>query len=307
MVVGFSKDLFQPETGKGEEMPVFRPGTTCWREIWCRLRNHKGALVGLIIIVLILIMALLGPLLTPYAPDSQHLAEGFTNRPPDAQHWFGTDALGRDIFTRLCYGARVSLLIGFASAAIQFLVGFVYGGLAGYLGGWVDEVMMRFVEILSGVPFLLYIILLMVVMGPGLHTVMIALGAVYWLPAARLVRGQVLSLKEQDYVVCARIMGASPWRIIFRHILPNSIGPVIVYVSLTVSDAIFTEACLSFLGLGVSAPFPSWGSLASSGMAVIRLYPWQLLFPAFFISVTILSFNMLSDGLQEALGPRGRR
>lgn len=300
-----SKMLFQPLSRRVElDQTIVRPCTTYWQDAWLRLKQNKGAMAGLVIIVLLLIMAIIGPYLTPYSYDTQQLSAQYTNLPPNAQHWFGTDELGRDLFTRVWYGARISLFIGFVSAIVQFLIGVTYGGLSGFLGGWVDEIMMRIVEILYSIPFLLYVVLLMVLMGPGLHTILIALGAVYWLSTARLVRGQVLALKEQEYVLAARVLGAKRWRIIFRHLIPNCMGPILIYTTLTIPDAIFSEAWLSFLGLGVSAPMASWGTLVSNGIQGIRLYPWQLFFPAFFISLTILAFNLLGDGLRDALDPR---
>lgn len=303
-----SRELFQPvTTGLGEAEAIVRPSTTYWQDAWRRLKQNKGAMGGLIIIILLTIMAIIGPWISPYTYDAQQLTAEGTNRLPDATHWFGTDDLGRDLFTRVWYGARISLLIGFVTALVEFLIGVTYGGISGYLGGWVDEIMMRVVEILSAVPFLLYVVLLMVLMEPGLKTILIALGAVYWLQMARLVRGQVLALKEQEYVLAARALGASPWRIIFRHLIPNSMGPILVYTTLAIPEAIFAEAWLSFLGLGVSAPIASWGSLTSDGIASIRQYPFQLFFPAFFISLTILAFNLFGDGMRDALDPRLRK
>lgn len=298
-------ELFHPVGPALEDaQAIVRPSLTYWQDAWRRLKQNKGALGGLCIILLLLVAALIGPLISPFPYDAQHLGAEYTNLPPNAVHWFGTDDLGRDLFTRVWVGARISLLIGFATALVEFLIGVTYGGLSGYLGGWVDEILMRVVEIFSGVPFLLYVVLLMVVLGQGLATILIALGAVYWLPMARLVRGQVLALKEQEYVLAARALGASPWRIILRHLIPNSMGPILVYTTLAIPEAIFAEAWLSFLGLGVSAPLASWGSLASDGITAIRLYPWQLFFPAFFISLTILAFNLFGDGLRDALDPR---
>ena len=264
-------------------------------------------MIGLVIVFIMLVLAIFGPYLTPYTYDAQQLTTEYTNLPSSAEHWFGTDDLGRDLFTRVWHGARVSLLIGFVSAIVQFLIGVTYGGISGYLGGWVDEIMMRIVEVLSGIPFLLYVVLLMVVLEPGLTTILIALGAVYWLSMARLVRGQVLALKEQEYVLAARALGASQWRIIFRHLIPNCMGPILVYSTLAIPEAIFAEAWLSFLGLGVSAPAASLGMLVSDGISSIRLYPGQLFYPAFFISLTILAFNIFGDGLRDALDPRLRK
>ncbi|MHB1044324.1 MAG: ABC transporter permease, partial [Eubacteriales bacterium] len=214
---------------------------------------------------------------------------------------------GRDLFTRVWCGARISLLIGLVTSIICMLIGVVYGSISGYAGGRVDEIMMRLVEVLYSIPFLLYVILLMVLFEPGLKTIFLALGLVYWLSMARLVRGQVLALKEQEYVLAARLLGAGACRILTRHLIPNTMGPIIVSMTLLVPEAIFTEAFLSFLGLGVSAPMASWGVLASEGIRGLRNYPWQLFFPAFFISLTMLAFNFAGEGLREALDPRMRR
>ena len=283
---------------------IVRPSLTYWQDVWRRFKQNKAALTGLLIIILLIIMAVVGPHLLPYAYSDQDF--NVKNISPTAQHWFGTDDLGRDLFVRVWNGARISLFIGIVSAIIVFVLGVIYGGISGYFGGMVDEVMMRIIEILYAIPFLLYVILLMVIMTPGLKPIIISIGAVYWIPMARLVRGQVMSLKEQEYVLAAKTLGASSTRIISRHLIPNTLGPIIVLVTLAIPDAIFTEAWLSFLGLGVSAPIASWGSLASDGMEGLRSYPWQLFFPAFFISIAMLAFNLVGDGLRDALDPRQR-
>ncbi|MHB1126161.1 MAG: ABC transporter permease [Bacillota bacterium] len=284
---------------------VVRPSDTFWQDVWRRLKVNRLAMFGLAVIILLALMAIVGPWLTPHTYYDQSLS--LKDQPPGGQYWFGTDALGRDLFTRVWYGARISLSIGLFVALVCSAFGVLYGGISGLLGGWVDEVMMRIVEVLSAIPFLLYVILLMMIMEPGLKTIIIALGVVYWLPMARLVRGQMLSLKEQEYVLAARVLGASKWRILTRHLLPNTMGPIIVFMTLTIPEAIFTEAFLSFIGLGVSAPIASWGTLASEGIKAIRSYPWQLLFPALFISMAMLAFNLLGDGLRDALDPRQRK
>lgn len=222
-------------------------------------------------------------------------------------YWFGTDTLGRDIFIRNIYGARISLTIALMATLVQFFIGVIYGGISGYIGGSVDNLMMRIVDIINTIPLLLYVILLMVVMGAGLGTIMVALGSVYWVTMARLVRGQVLSIKENEFVLAARTLGASTWRIMAKHLIPNAMGPIIVSLAMMVPSAIFTEAFLSFIGLGVSAPQASWGTLANDAMAGLRTYPYQLFIPSFFISLTVLSFNFLGDGLRDALDPRLRK
>jgi len=218
--------------------------------------------------------------------------------------WFGSDSLGRDIFTRIWYGARISLAIGVLAAVMVLVLGTIYGGVAGYYGGWVDELMMRFIDILSSIPFILYVMALMLILEPGFTTIMIAIGSVYWIPMARLVRGQVMAIKEQDYVLAALSLGAGSLRIAFYHILPNALGPILVYTAMAIPEAIFTEAWLSFLGLGVAVPIASWGSLISDGVGGIRSYPWQLFFPAMFISLTMLAFNIIGDGLRDFFDPK---
>ncbi len=300
------REMFLPIDKRFSDLQsMARPGATYWQDAWRRLKQNKAAIAGLIIILLLTLMALVGPLVSGHTYHTQVLAN--SNQPPDSQHWFGTEQLGRDLFTRVWWGARVSLFVGFFTALTVTVIGVIYGGISGYVGGWVDEIMMRIIEILSGIPFLLYVIILMVLMEPGLKTIVIALGAVYWMPMARLVRGQILALKEQEYVLAARALGASPTRIIFRHLIPNTMGPILIYATLAIPEAIFTEAWLSFLGLGISAPFASWGSLADEGIRAIRSYPWQLFFPAFFLSLTILAFNLFGDGLRDALDPKMRK
>ncbi|MCR6545033.1 ABC transporter permease [Dehalobacterium formicoaceticum] len=304
--------------------------------MWRRFRENKLALAGLIMVIILLTFASLGPLFTPFSYSEQILP--LKNKPPGYQFyvkleldnqgnrhivdysqepitagtgfqvesrtfWFGSDALGRDLFARTWYGARISLAIGLITPLIVFILGLIYGGISGLIGGWVDEIMMRVVEILSTIPFLLYVILLMVIMEPGLKTIFIAIGAVYWLPMARLVRGQILSLKEEEFVLAARTLGAGMRHIIFRHIMPNCLGPILVYLTFVIPEAIFTESWLSFLGLGISAPVASWGTLASDGIKGIQSYPWQLFFPAGLISLTMLSFHALGDGMKNALDP----
>ena len=304
--MSISKDALK-HVGKetGNAAKIVRPSLTYWQDVWRRSKQNKAAVTGLIIISLLIIMAIIGPHLLPFTYSEQNFE--VKNMPSSAVHWFGTDDLGRDLFVRVWHGARISLFIGIVSALIVFIVGVIYGGISGYFGGIIDEVMMRIIEILYAIPFLLYVILLMVVMQPGLKPIIIAISAVYWIPMARLVRGQILALKEQEYVLAARTLGASPIRIIFRHLVPNTLGPIIVLITLAIPEAIFTESWLSFLGLGVSAPIASWGSLASDGMQGLRSYPWQIFFPAFFISLSMLAFNLVGDGLRDALDPRQRK
>lgn len=305
--MSLSPEMFEPiQKDIKQSEAIVRPSLTYWQDAWMRLKKHKLAMTGLFIIGFLIVMALIGPYLNHFDYRENHLDK--TYRPPGSEYWFGSDALGRDLFTRIWYGARISLSIGIGTALITFIIGVFYGGISGLLGGKVDQVMMRIVEILWGVPFLLYVIMLSLVFNDGgLKTIFIALGAVYWLRMARIVRGQVLSLKNQEYIVAAKALGASNWRILVRHLIPNAMGPIIVEVTLSVPEAIFTESFLSFLGLGVTVPMSSWGSLANDGIAAFRSYPWLIAFPAFFICLTMLAFNFLGDGLRDALDPRMRK
>jgi oligopeptide transport system permease protein len=298
-------ELFEPVERLGPAVTSIRPTTTYRQDAWRRLKKNKLAMVGLYTVVFIIVVAVVGPWVSQVSYSDQNLMQ--TNQPPDAEHWFGTDSLGRDLFIRVLYGARISLAIGVVASLINLIIGVVYGGIAGFLGGRLDRMMMNIVDILYSIPVLLYVILLMVILKPGLTNIFIALGIAYWLRMARIVRGQILSLKEQEYVLAARTIGASNWRILFRHLIPNSVGPIIITMTLAIPEAIFTEAFLSFIGLGVAAPMASWGVLASEGVTSLRSYPFQLFFPAMAISITMLAFNFLGDGLRDALDPRMRR
>jgi oligopeptide transport system permease protein len=298
-------ELFEPVERLGPAVTSIRPTTTYRQDAWRRLKKNKLAMAGLYTVVFIIVVAVVGPWVSHVSYSDQNLMQ--TNQPPDAEHWFGTDSLGRDLFIRVLYGARISLAIGIVASLINLTIGVVYGGIAGFLGGRIDRMMMNIVDILYSIPVLLYVILLMVILKPGLTNIFIALGIAYWLRMARIVRGQILSLKEQEYVLAARTIGAGNWRILFRHLIPNSMGPIIITMTLAIPEAIFTEAFLSFIGLGVAAPMASWGVLASEGVTSLRSYPFQLFFPAMAISITMLAFNFLGDGLRDALDPRMRR
>jgi len=292
------KDLAEAES-------VVRPSLSYWKDAWRRLRKNKLAMTGLLCLILLTLMSIVGPYLTPYEVDTTSLRD--QNQAPSAEHWFGTDELGRDVFTRTWYGARVSLFVGVMAALIDFFIGIVYGGISGYKGGRTDAVMMRIIEVLYGLPHLLVVILLMVVMGPSLTTIIVALTVTGWVGMARIVRGQVLQIKNYEFVTASKSFGAKTMRIIRRNLLPNTMGPIIVQMTLTVPSAIFAEAFLSFLGLGIQAPFASWGVMANDALPVILSgHWWRLFFPAFFISLTMFAFNVLGDGLQDALDPKLR-
>lgn len=300
------KEKFAPlDRDSGESLDITRPSVTYWQDAWRRLRQNKLAMLGMYTIILIVLLAIFGPILSPHSYSDQFLDKQGLG--PSAEHWFGTDSLGRDLFVRVLYGARISLAVGFVASLINLTVGVLYGGIAGLAGGRVDNVMMRIVDIFYSIPLVLYVILMMVIIGPGLKSIFMALGLVYWLEMARVVRAQILSLKEQEFVMAARALGASKARILFRHLIPNCMGPIIITVSMNIPLAIFTEAFLSFLGLGVAIPMASWGVLASDALPAIRSYPHMLFFPAMAISITMLAFNFLGDGLRDALDPRLRK
>ncbi|MGP4073082.1 ABC transporter permease [Piscibacillus sp. B03] len=300
-------EWFQPidRTNQYQE-EVVRPSLSYWQDAWQRLKKNKMAMGGLIFLFILGFMAIFGPYMTPFTVNGQNLAN--QNQAPSLTHWFGTDDLGRDVFTRTWYGARISLFVGLVAAIIDFFIGVIYGGVSGYKGGRTDNIMMRIVEILYGLPYLLVVILLLVVMGPSLFTIILALSITGWVGMARIVRGQVLQLKTLEFVHASKSFGAKTSRIIRKNLLPNTMGPIIVQMTLTVPTAIFAEAFLSFLGLGISSPYASWGVMANDSLTtIISGHWWRLFFPAFFISATMFAFNVLGDGLQDALDPKLRR
>lgn len=277
-----------------------------WQDAIRRLRNNRAAVVSLVLLGLLAALVLLGPLLSPHAFDDAD----FTNisQPPGLAggHIFGTDAVGRDLFVRTLYGGRVSLLVGLVSTLVSLLIGVTWGATAGYFGGRVDGVMMRVVDIMYAMPFMFFVILLMVAFGRNLVLIFVAIGAITWLDMARIVRGQTLSLKQREYVEAARAFGASPFSIIRRHIIPNLLGIVMVYITLTIPRVILVESFLSFLGLGVQEPLTSWGALVNEGTQELESAPWMLVFPAGFLATTLFCFNFIGDGLRDALDPRDR-
>lgn len=302
-----TEDMFLPaEDNFKEAEKIARPSVSYWRDVWRRFRENKLAMVGLILIGLIIGLAIVGPHLNGYSFYEQDFTK--KNLKPNAEHWFGTDTAGRDLFTRAWEGARISLFIGFMAALIDFIIGVVYGGIAGLRGGKVDNIMMRFAEVIYAIPYMLTVILIMVVLNQGIIPIIIAMTITGWIQMARLVRGQVLQLKQNEFVHAAIVSGAKNGWILKKHMLPNSMGPILVNLTLTVPTAIFAEATLSFLGLGVPAPKASWGTLTSDALSSILVGNfYQLLIPAILISITMFAFNVVGDGLQDALDPKLRK
>ncbi|CAH8770496.1 ABC transporter permease [Paenibacillus dendritiformis] len=286
-----------------------QPSAPLWQDRLRKLMKNKLAMIGLALLLLILLLAAAGPYIVPHSPSAQSLTK--TNLPPSAEHWFGTDDLGRDVWARTWAGARISLAIGFAAAAIDLIIGILVGGISGYMAGRgrfgdrIDNILMRIVEILYSIPYLLVVILLLVIMKPGIFTMVVALSITGWVGMARVVRGQILQLKQQEYVLAAQKLGTSHAGILFKHLLPNAAGIIIVNLTFTIPAAIFSESFLSFLGLGVQAPDASWGTMANDSLGVILSGQWwRLFFPGLMISLTMFAFNAFGDGLQDVLDPR---
>ena len=275
------------------------------RNVWESFSRNRLALVGLILLAVLVCAAVFGPMLSPYPYDGMDAMS--RNQSSSAAHWFGTDQMGRDVFTRVLYGARVSLLVGFASTALNLVIGVLYGSIAGYVGGRVDMVLMRIVDVIYAVPAMIYMILLMLIFGSNIYSVMLGICVNGWINMARIVRSQVMSLKEQEFSVAAFVIGASRRRILFRHLLLNSLGPIIVTVTLMIPQAIFTEAFLSFIGIGISAPMASLGTLAQDANMLMNVYPMQMVWPVLVICIVIFSLNFIGEGLETALNPRGKR
>ncbi|MFL2526047.1 MAG: ABC transporter permease [Candidatus Azotimanducaceae bacterium] len=276
-----------------------------WRDALRRLYKNKPATISAFLLGLMVLGALMTPLIAPYDYEVQNLDLGAT--PPSAAHWLGTDIFGRDLLTQILYGGRISLAVGFVATAVALVIGVSWGAIAGYFGGRIDSIMMRFVDIVYALPFMIFIILLMVVFGRNIVLLFVAIGAVEWLTMARIMRTQVQNLKQQEFVEAAVSLGLSPSSIIFKHILPNAIGPIIVYTTLTIPSVMLLEAFLSFLGLGIQPPQTSWGLLISYGSETMEEYPWLLIFPGLALTITLFSLNFLGDGLRDALDVRNAK
>ena len=280
-------------------------GSSLWHDAWLRLRKNKLALFGGSVLLFMVVVALLTPWIAPYSYEAQNLDLGAS--PPSAEHWLGTDIFGRDVLTQIMYGGRISLAVGFIATAVALVIGVTWGAVAGYVGGRVDAVMMRLVDILYALPFMIFIVLLMVVFGRNILLLFLAIGAVEWLTMARIMRSQVQSLRQQEFVEAAVSVGLSPTAIIRKHVVPNALGPIIVYTTLTIPSVMLLEAFLSFLGLGIQPPATSWGLLISYGAETMEEYPWLLIFPGCALTLTLFSLNFLGDGLRDALDVRGSK
>ncbi|MGM0863873.1 MAG: oligopeptide ABC transporter permease [Bacillota bacterium] len=330
-----SPDLFQPQKAREDESEkISRPSLNFWQDSWIRLRKNKGAIAGIIITAIIFFFAAFGPMMNEYKFSDQNIrhaklppkiealsgvswlpfdgkdADGFDvyeARQIKENYWFGTDDLGRDLWTRTWNGTRISLYIGILAAIIDFIIGISYGGISAYYGGKVDDVMQRIIEILVGIPNLIVVILFILIFEPGIFSITMAMVITGWTGMARIVRGQVLQLKNQEFVLASRTLGATSNRLIFKHLLPNVMGPVIITTMFTVPAAIYTEAFLSFIGLGIAPPRASLGSLVNDGYKSIQSFPHMMLVPSAVISLVILSFNLMADGLRDALDPKMRK
>ena len=281
-------------------------GRSLWVDAWHRLLKNRAAVVSGVLMILIVLAVVIGPMVAPWEGDFTDWDH--TSSPPSLEtgHWFGTDAVGRDILVRTLEGGRISLLVGLVATLVSLVIGVSYGAVAGYYGGMTDRIMMRVVDIIYALPFMFFVILLMVVFGRHIILIFVAIGAVNWLDMARIVRGQTLSLKNTEFVEAARACGVDHRSIILRHIVPNLMGVVIVYVTLTIPQVILVESFLSFIGLGVQEPMSSWGALVNNGAQDMESAPWTLVFPAVFLTVTLYCFNYIGDGMRDALDPKDR-
>lgn len=280
-------------------------GSSLWSDAWHRLKKNRLAIFGAGMLTLIIATCVIGPWISPYAYEEQDLLKTFN--PPDAVHWLGTDQLGRDLLVRVMTGGRISIMVGLVATFVALTIGVTYGAVAGFFGGRIDTAMMRFVDILYALPFTIFVILLMVWFGRNIFLLFFAIGAVEWLTMARIVRGQVMSIKRMEYIEAAHSLGLSRRRIIFRHMIPNILGPIIVYTTLTIPAVMLLEAFLSFLGLGIQPPMSSWGVLIKDGAEKMEEFWWLLVFPGTLFSLTLFSLNFLGDGLRDALDVRASK
>lgn len=278
---------------------------TYWADVWRRFRSNKMAILGLVLLIGVILLLFIGPSLTGI--DYQKIDATQKNLLPSSEHWFGTDDMGRDLFTRVCVGGRISIYIGLSCTFVMFVIGSLLGALAGLKGGIVDDIIMRICEFVGNLPYLIIVVILSMVMGRSMFSLVFAMSITAWVGTTRMVRGQILQIKEQDYVQAAEALGASTTRIIIKHLLPNAFGIIMVSVTMSIPGFIFSEAFLSYIGLGVRPPETSWGALASAGQLQLMFYPYQLFFPCLLIVLTMLSFHLIGDGLSDALDPKLRK
>ncbi|MFC7439696.1 ABC transporter permease [Laceyella putida] len=299
-------DLFKPaRIERTEKDALTRTPVGFWKDVWGRFRSNLGAMLGLAMIVVIMLLAVFGPLANGYDWETQKLE--IQNRESFGDHYFGTDHFGRDLWQRTWYGAKISLTIAFLAAFLDVVIGVTFGGISGYFGGRVDMVMQRILEIMYSIPNLIVIILMLLIFDPGIVPVAVAMAITGWVPMARVVRAQVMKLKSQEYVLAARTLGASHSRILLKHLIPNVMGPIIIAVTFAIPSAIFFEAFLAFIGLGIRPPEASLGVLINEAFTYLQIFPYQLIYPSVVLSIIILSFNLLGDGLRDALDPRMRK
>ena len=284
---------------------ISKPSLTFWQDVWRRFRGNPLAMIGLVIISVVVFLVVFGPLIS--GKDYEFINYDVKNLAPNAQYWFGTDEMGRDIFTRVCKGGQISIIIGISCTLVSFTIGTVFGGLAGFIGGRIDDIIMRIVEIIGSIPYLVLVIILSFLLGRSLASLVFALTLTSWIGTTRVVRGQILQIKNQDFVSAAKALGANTKRIIIKHLLPNTLGVIMVNITLSVPGFIFSESFLSYIGLGVRPPETSWGALALLYQGQLMFHPYQLFFPCVFIILTVLSFHLVGDGLTDALDPKLRR
>ena len=304
--MSLSEDLFErvgTEGLSGEDIGA--KSLTYWADVWRRFRSNKLALLGLVLLVLVVVLLFAGPTIS--GQDYQFIDASQKNQLPSAEHWFGTDDMGRDLFTRVCVGGRISIYIGLCCTLVMFVIGALVGAIAGLKGGIVDDLIMRVCEFIGNLPYLIIVVILSMVMGRSLFSLVFAMSLTAWVGTARTVRGQILQIKEMDYVQASRALGADTGRIIIKHLLPNTLGIIMVDITMSVPGFIFSEAFLSYIGHGVRPPETSWGALASAGQQNLMFYPYQLFFPCLLIVLTMLSFHLIGDGLSDALDPKLRQ
>jgi oligopeptide transport system permease protein len=284
---------------------IIRPTITYWKDAWRRLKKNPIAMISLVVLILLVVMVIIGPYISGHNfidinPKNRNLS-------PNSKYWFGTDSLGRDLFSRIWFGAKVSMLVAITCTIIQIVVGSIYGGIMAYFGGWIDEVLMRIIEVITSMPSLLVTILIMLVLGNGVFSLLVAMSITSWCGTARQMRGQILQLRGSEYVLAAQALGVSPKKIIIKHLIPNTMGILILTTASSIPGYIFTESGLSFLGIGLQSPNTSLGVLIAIGQQAMEFYPYQVFFPAFAICIMVIAFNLLGDGLRDALDPRLRQ